>query len=115
VNHTTRSAKAPSHRTGFFATLSDSLRAKGSGAPSVRFLAPVALAIAAFLALAASSALAAGDANQAAAAEACPNEQLRQESLLNPVTGLPFSTQLPECRAYEQVSPPFKSADSVPA
>lgn len=45
-----------SRRTGFFATLSDSLRAKGSGAPSVRLLAPLALAIAAFLALAAAPA-----------------------------------------------------------
>jgi hypothetical protein len=44
----------------------------------------------------------------AAAAEPCPNEQLRQESLLNPETHLPYSAALPECRAYELVSPPFQ-------
>jgi hypothetical protein len=57
VNHTTRSAKAPSHRTGTFATRGAS--AKGSGAPSLRLLAPLALAVAALLALTASSASAA--------------------------------------------------------
>jgi hypothetical protein len=35
----------------------------------------------------------------------CPNEQLRQESNVNPSTGQPYSTQLPACRAYELVSP----------
>jgi hypothetical protein len=52
-----RSARTPSHRTGFFA----SLRAKGSGAPSLRLLAPLALVLAALLVLAAipASALAA--------------------------------------------------------
>ncbi len=49
------------------------------------------------LVLAAASALAAGDANEGA----CPNEQLREEVR---------SAQLPDCRAYELVSPPFKDA-----
>lgn len=38
----------------------------------------------------------------------CPNEQLRSESNINPITQNPYSTQLPDCRAYEQVTPPFK-------
>ncbi len=41
-----------------------------------------------------------------AGAAECPNEQLREESLVNPVTGQPYSMQLPDCRAYELVSPP---------
>jgi hypothetical protein len=40
--------------------------------------------------------------------EPCPNAQLRQESKLNQLTGRPYSTELPDCRAYEQVSPPEK-------
>jgi DNA-binding beta-propeller fold protein YncE len=59
VNHTTRSAQAPSLRTGLFATRGAS--AKGSGASSLRLLAPLALGLAALLALVAipASALAA--------------------------------------------------------
>lgn len=41
-----------------------------------------------------------------AEAPPCPNEQLRQESNVNAATGQPYSTQLPDCRAYELVSPP---------
>jgi Tol biopolymer transport system component len=41
----------------------------------------------------------------AAAGEGCPNEQVRQESNTNPTTGQPYSQGLPECRAYEMVSP----------
>ena len=40
-----------------------------------------------------------------AAAAACSNEQLRNESAPNPANGHPYSTELPECRAYEMVSP----------
>jgi hypothetical protein len=42
-----------------------------------------------------------------AGAGGCPNEQVREESTVNPETGSPFSMQLPECRAYEMVSPPL--------
>ena len=51
----------------------------------------------------------------ARAAEACPNEQLRQESNINQSTSKPYSTELPECRAYEQVSPVIKNGNPVQA
>ena len=41
----------------------------------------------------------------AAAGEGCANEQLRNETNVNPTTGQPYSVGLPECRAYEMVSP----------
>jgi hypothetical protein len=47
------------------------------------------------------------------AAGGCPNEQLRKESDVNPTTGVPFSQQLPECRAYEMVSPPLKNGAPI--
>ena len=40
-----------------------------------------------------------------ALAAGCPNEQLRSESAVNPATGLPYSAALPDCRAYELVTP----------
>ena len=40
-----------------------------------------------------------------AMAAACANEQLRKESNVDPTTGQPYSTELPDCRAYEMVSP----------
>ena len=43
----------------------------------------------------------------------CPNEQLRAESNLNPNTDLPYSTELPDCRAYEMVSPPYTEGNYV--
>ena len=46
------------------------------------------------------------------AGETCPNEQLRAESLINPATHQPYSTQLPDCRAYELVSP--TNSDGLP-
>ena len=49
----------------------------------------------------------------AQAAEACPNEALRAESRLNPETHLPLSIHLPDCRAYEVVSPPYKEGYPV--
>jgi hypothetical protein len=41
--------------------------------------------------------------------QGCSNEALRGESNLNPSTGLAFSAELPDCRAYEMVSPPQKN------
>jgi hypothetical protein len=35
----------------------------------------------------------------------CANERLRHESLVNTSTGVPYSTELAECRGYEMVSP----------
>jgi hypothetical protein len=49
----------------------------------------------------------------AAAEGSCPNETLRAESNTDPHTGVPYSMQLPDCRAYEQVTPPFKSTNAV--
>jgi hypothetical protein len=46
-------------------------------------------------------------------AEGCPNERIRGESNADSETGVAFSLQLPECRAYEQVTPPFKSTNVV--
>ncbi len=40
----------------------------------------------------------------------CPNEQGRRESNVNPTTGEPYDLSLPECRAYEMVSPLEKQA-----
>jgi hypothetical protein len=62
-----------------------------------RPLVTALLALLALLALSAPAAL---------AAEPCPNQQLRTESNLNPTSGQPYSTQLPDCRGYELVSPP---------
>jgi hypothetical protein len=56
--------------------------------------------------------LAAGE-GEGVAPGACPNEVLRAESNVDPVTGAPGSLRLPDCRAYEQVTPPFKDAAMV--
>jgi hypothetical protein len=44
------------------------------------------------------------------AVEGCPNEQVRHESDINPTSAQPYSVGLPECRAYEMVSPLEKQA-----
>jgi hypothetical protein len=44
-------------------------------------------------------------APSAFASEGCPNEQIRAESKVDPATGQPYSLGLPECRAYEMVTP----------
>jgi hypothetical protein len=56
------------------------------------------------LALAAVIGLALSLAGPAAAAEPCPNQVLREEA---------NSTALPQCRAYEQVTPPFKGGAHI--
>jgi sugar lactone lactonase YvrE len=43
-------------------------------------------------------------------AGSCVNEALRGEGNINPATHVPYSTQLPDCRADEQVTPPFKAS-----
>jgi hypothetical protein len=47
----------------------------------------------------------------------CPNDVLRAESNIDPLTAKPYSEGLPECRAYELVSPADKSgyAAGIPA
>lgn len=52
---------------------------------------------------------------QTASASECPNEEVRQESNVDPTTGHPFDMSLPECRAYEMVSPLNKAGDEVQA
>jgi hypothetical protein len=47
------------------------------------------------------------------ASETCPNEAVRAESRVNPTTGQPYSMGLPECRAYEMVSPPEKGESDI--
>jgi hypothetical protein len=49
----------------------------------------------------------------ASAAEPCTNEKLRGESNTNPVTKQPYSRGLPECRAFEMVSPLYKQGHSA--
>jgi hypothetical protein len=52
---------------------------------------------------------AAGALTATAQAEGCPNEALRAGGLENPATHEPYSAGLPDCRAYEQVSPVDKN------
>ena len=48
--------------------------------------------------------------SEAPAEAGCENEALRAESDANPITGHPISTELPDCRAYEMVTPASKNA-----
>jgi hypothetical protein len=74
------------------------------------------LVLAALLLLAGTlAALALVSPSVAGATEACPNQQLRTESNIDLATGQPYSTQLPDCRAYELVSPPETGGWEVPA
>jgi hypothetical protein len=43
----------------------------------------------------------------------CPNEKLRGESDVDPSTERSFSSELPDCRAYEMVTPPGKNGALV--
>jgi hypothetical protein len=65
--------------------------------------------IAAGLTLAGAATLSATPA-LAASGEGCPNEQVREESNIDPATDQPYSAGLSECRAYEMVSPLEKQA-----
>ena len=49
--------------------------------------------------------IALGGPSPAAAAGSCPNEKVREESSLIPGTASHYAQELPECRAYEMVSP----------
>jgi hypothetical protein len=72
---------------------------RGSRRRVARVLAPLGVAAL----IVAATALGGGVA--VAGAAACPNEGLREQSRVDPATGQPFSVALPECRAYEMVSP----------
>jgi hypothetical protein len=79
-------------------------RSRGSGLARVAISVLVALGILLALALPAVS--------QGAG---CPNEQLRENaraSNVDPTTGRPYDVDLPDCRAYEQVSPAEKEGGS---
>jgi hypothetical protein len=97
-----------------FATRGASSDTGGSGAPSSGAPSHRSRGIAGLLGLAliASGALF-GGAAQPAAAATCANEALRLQSNVNPLTTLPYSAGLPECRAYEMVSPVEKQAHDV--
>jgi len=45
--------------------------------------------------------------------QSCPNRSLREESNVNPATGLPYDLALPDCRAYEQVTPSYTDGFKV--
>src|SRR5262245_57501091 len=80
-------------------------RAVAAGRPAALSASVLVTCVAAALALGASPAFA-----------ACPNVQLQSESNINSATGEPYSNGLPDCRAYEVVSPSYKQGhDATPA
>jgi len=89
----------------------------GPLSPALATLNPArrSLARRALLSVSAAICLTASVPSLATAAETCPNEQLRGESNVNPATGQPYSVQLPDCRAYELVSPANAGGWEAPA
>lgn len=87
-----------------------------AGAHTTRSLAiPARLAALVAIAVSLACAIAGAAPTLAAAGDGCPNEQPRAESNVNPATGQPYSQGLPECRAYEMVSPLDKQThDALP-
>jgi hypothetical protein len=96
-----------------FATRGASCDANGSGAPSRR--APHGVAGLLLFSILTLGALLGGAASSALAAEACPNEAIREQSNFNFTTGQAYSVGLPDCRAYEQVSPEYKNGAIITA
>jgi hypothetical protein len=93
---TKRIANFPS-TAGIFATLRALFHTRGSGARSRRH----ALATLSVLATALAGGLLFSSAPALAAGEGCPNGQIRKAE--------PYGSALPDCRAYEQVSPVDKN------
>jgi hypothetical protein len=73
-------------------------------------LAPMGGVFTFFACIAAAFALGAAPA---LASAPCANEQVRGESDLSPVTGEPYSRELPDCRAFEMVSPLDKQSEGA--
>lgn len=92
-------AKMPPAKTGLFAMLRGWLRARGSRAPSGPRRGPsLAFATTCTMLIAAAALLAGSSVSAAAEPESCPNEARRSEQGV-------AALALPECRAYEMVSP----------
>jgi hypothetical protein len=95
-----RSARASKHRRASRHLLSHAMG--GVAREAAMVLRSAALA---FATGGATPARATGNAVAPSAGGPCPNEALRAQSNIDPATGRPYSEGLPECRAYEMVSP----------
>jgi hypothetical protein len=89
-----KSASTP--KTGLSALLAGPLRAQGRGASTPGLLSCICASLMVLAFLGASAA-------PAAASEGCSNEAIREEQGV-------FGTSLPDCRAYELVTPPDKGS-----
>jgi hypothetical protein len=87
---------ASTPKTGLLALRAGLLRAQGRGASILRLQTGICASLMAVAIFGASAA-------PAAAGEGCPNEAIREEQGV-------FGTSLPECRAYEMVTPPDKGS-----